>query len=125
MFSNKPSNASISAVDRRQRENDARRLTDVLPQLLELSIYVDEHSSIAAPKYVRRIVVGSAPALFIIPCSDPNCAEGGHDVTAEVLKSLSSHRMTFDGTHICSGWIGGRQCNRTMWYRCEAIYVTA
>lgn len=123
MFPNKLSQAAVCAVDRRQREDVAPRLSAILPRVAELSIHVDEHSSIMSPQYVRRIVVQTAPALFLIPCSDPNCADGGHDISSEVLAALGSKRPAFRGTHICPGWVGSRQCSRTIWYSGEAAYA--
>jgi hypothetical protein len=123
MFPNKPTNAVLSAQQRRQREDDAPRLTDVVSGLAALSIRIDEKSVITAPKYVRRFVVNSAPAVFIVPCSDQNCGEGGHDITTEVVGALRSHRRNFSGTHVCSGWIGSDRCTRTIWYEVEAEFA--
>ncbi|HEY5959723.1 MAG TPA: hypothetical protein VIV60_24385 [Polyangiaceae bacterium] len=122
MFFNKQSNASLCAVDRRRREDDAPRISAIVPQLSELSIYVDEHSTIASPRYVRRVVVQSAPALFIVPCSDEHCADGGHDISSEVIGAIRSKLQTFSGSHVCTGQMGTRDCGRKMWYRGEAVY---
>ena len=124
-FFGKQTNASLCAIERRQREDNAPRISGVLPQLSELSIHVDEHSTITSPRYVRRVVVQSAPALFIVPCSDPNCADGGHDISSDVIKSVRSGLRTFTGTHVCNGQNGTRVCSRTIWYRCEAAYATS
>jgi len=125
MYPNKPTNASLSATDRRRREDGAPRLSELIPRLTALSIWVDERSIIASPKYVRRIVVGSAPALFILPCSDQNCSEGGHDISDEVLASLREGRASFSGSHTCSGWIGSSQCRRMIWFKYEAEFASA
>lgn len=124
MYPNKPTNASLCAADRRQREDNAPRLSERVPRLTALSIWIDEGSIVTSPKYVRRIVVKSAPALFILPCSDQNCSDGGHDITSEILAALAQHRHSFDGTHACSGWIGNNHCQRTIHFQCEAEYLS-
>jgi hypothetical protein len=124
MFNSKPTNAAICAIDRRQREDGAPRLAELIPLLVELSIRVDERSMIVSPKYVRRIVVKRAPALFILPCGNQNCSDGGHDITRDVLTGLRDHQRRFGGSHTCPGWIGGTPCERKMWFECEAVYAS-
>lgn len=123
MYPNKPTNASRCAADRREREDSAPRLADRVPRLATLSIWIDEGSIVTSPSYVRRIVVKSAPALFVLPCSDQNCSDGGHDISSEVLGALAQERRAFSGTHACDGWIGNSRCQRTIRFRCEAEYV--
>jgi hypothetical protein len=122
MYNNKPSNAALRATDRRQREDSSPRLTDLLPKLASLSIRIDERSVIASPKYVRRIVVQSAPALFVLPCGNQSCTDGEHDITTDVLAGLRRQQRTFSGSHTCSGWVGSNRCERTMWFEVEADY---
>ena len=119
---NKPTNAALCAVDRRQREDSAPRLAELIPRLTSLSIKVDEKSVITSPKYVRRIVVPSAPAMFILPCGNLNCSDGGHDISEDVLTALRHRKRSFGGSHCCSGWIGSSRCERTVWFECEAEY---
>lgn len=123
MFPNKPTNAALAATARRQREDDAPRLAAVIPDLTALAIRVDERSMISAPTYTRRFVVDQAPAVFIIPCSDPNCGDGGHDISSEVLAALRGRKVRFDGSHLCTGWLGSKQCERTIWFEGEAEYT--
>jgi hypothetical protein len=125
MFRNKPTNAALCAMDRRQREDNAPRLVDLLPKLSALSIRVDEHSTVASPKYVRRIVVRSAPAVFLLPCSDANCTDGGHDISGVVMIALRAGQRAFTGSHECTGWIGSNRCSRMIWFEGEAEYVAS
>jgi hypothetical protein len=122
MFPNKPTNSVLAATARRQREDDAPRLAALIPELKALAIRVDEKSIITAPKYVRRFVVDRAPAVFLIPCSDPNCSDGGHDISSEVMPALRSRKPRFNGSHTCTGWIGSNHCERTIWFEGEAEY---
>lgn len=123
MYLNKPTNASICALSRRQREDVSPRLLELIPRLHSLSIRVDERM-MTSPKYVRRIVVRTAPALFVLPCGDQNCREGGHDISDVVLAALRLMQDSFSGSHQCTGWIGGDRCKRTIWYVGEAEYVS-
>lgn len=122
MYFRKPSNAAICAQERRRREDDAPRISAILPDLVGLKISVEERSATSSPKYIRRIVVESAPALFLLPCSDPHCTDGGHDVTNEILSALRASKKAFGGPHECNGTIGSTPCHRTIWYDAEAEY---
>lgn len=124
MFSNKPTNAAIAATARRQREDDAPRLAVVVPGVTSLAIRVDERSVISAPKYVKRFVIDRAPAVFLLPCSDANCSDGGHDISSDVVTALRSKKARFAGSHVCTGWIGSKRCERTVWFEGEAEYAT-
>lgn len=122
MYHNKPTTAALCAIDRRQREDNAPRLAELIPRLVSLSIRVDERSVVTSPKYVRRVVVNSAAALFILPCGNQNCSDGGHDISSDVMAALQKRLRTFGGSHLCSGWIGSSRCERTIWFECEAEY---
>jgi hypothetical protein len=122
MYSRKPSNAAICAQERRRREDDAPRISTLFPDLLGLKISVEERSTTATPKYIRRIVVTSAPALFLLPCSDPHCSDGGHDVTQEMMNALRAQKSAFNGTHECNGTIGATPCRRVIWFNAEAEF---
>jgi hypothetical protein len=109
-------------LERRRREDDAPRLRVEAPELISLRFEIDEQGSSAAPKYVRHIVVDTAPALFLLPCGDPGCVDGGHDVTAEVMRALRSHSQSFDGTDDCFGSVGTSSCGRVVHYSAFAVY---
>jgi hypothetical protein len=112
-------------VDRRQREDDAPRLASEVPDLTSLGLTVEERfesNSLSQPKHLRRIIVGGAPALFLIPCGDPKCLEGGHDVTAFVMHSLRRRERSFEGEDRCSGSLGPSPCLRVLHYQGTAEY---
>ncbi len=119
---------SVSAqrfAARRQQENEAPRLTSEVPQLRSLRLAIEERSigfMVSTPRYLRHIMVGSAPALFLLPCGDPRCSEGGHDVTGEVMSALRSRRPTFKGQHECHGAVGTIPCPRVVHYEAQAEY---
>ena len=90
--------ASQRFAERRKREDDAPRLKAVVPELEALALEVNEHrgaSAIGGSKHLRRVVVEHAPALFVLSCGDPSCKDGGHDITAEVLRHLRQHETDF------------------------------
>jgi hypothetical protein len=96
-----------------------------VPDLVSLRLDIEDHSgstAVAQPKYIRRIVVAHAPALFLIPCGDSNCVDGGHDVTATVIQALRSRRATFQGEDSCHGSIGSSSCSRVMHFEGFAEY---
>ena len=117
--------ASLRAAERREREDGAPRLAEVVPGLRGLRLEIEERSgasAVSSPKYIRRVVVATAPALFLIPCGDPSCSDGGHDVTASVMQALRSGRTEFDGDDGCMGSIGSASCTRVLHYDAVAEY---
>jgi hypothetical protein len=123
--SRKKANAAAQrSAERRQREDDAQRLSYLIPSLTELRITVTEDSSAGKTKHVKHIIVQRAPALFVIACGDPRCEEGGHDVTSEVMHALRGRQTKSDGESVCYGTIGSAACNRRMHYELTAAYAS-
>ena len=112
-------------AERRQREDEAPRLAAAVPKLEKLRLEVLERSSsISRPEHshVRHVVVASAPALFVLPCHDTHCKDGGHDLTREILAALRSGKERFEGEDVCSGMIGNAGCSRILGYVAVASY---
>jgi len=120
--------AAQRAAERRDRENRAPRLLDLVPDLVSLRLEIEERSdatSVNQPKYIRRIVVATAPALFLVPCADSKCADGGHDLTTPVMQALQGHRSEFAGEHACGGSLGAGTCSRVLHYEAFAEFKEA
>lgn len=112
-------------AERRQREDDAPRLAAVVPSLETLRLEVQEsRSGISNPEasHIRHIVVAHAPALFVVPCHDAQCKDGGHDVTSEIMHALRSHLPRFEGEDACPGSVGTANCARVLRYVAVATY---
>ena len=112
-------------AERRQREDEAPRLAVTIPALQGLRLEVLEHSSsISHPEHthVRHVVVASAPALFVVPCHDTQCKDGGHDLTNEILAALRTQKVRFEGEDACSGVVGSAGCSRILGYVAVAEY---
>jgi hypothetical protein len=112
-------------AERRQREDEAPRLAETIPELLGLRLEVLEHSSsISHPEHthVRHVVVASAPALFVMPCHDTQCKDGGHDLTQEILAALRRRNARFEGEDVCRGTVGSAGCSRVLGYVAVATY---
>ena len=113
------------ARERREREDAAPRLRDRVAKLATLSLEIDDHAGaamMAKTRYVRHVVVERAPALFQIPCSEPSCEAGGHDLTREVMQALLAGEREFTGEDVCFGWRGGEQCERVLHFVGHATY---
>lgn len=113
---------------RRQRADDARRLREVVPELESLQFVIHETRQGQPGQEVthkRYIVVDRAPALFDIPCSDRKCSEGGHDVTALVMRHLCGHDRQFEGRHVCGGYLKEGDCAYELRFVASAKYVSA
>ena len=110
---------------RRQRETAAGKLLQKVPDLTSLSIAIHEtkpNGCIHETHYIRRVVIEHAPALIHVPCSHPNCTDGGYDVTREVLFALTAHQARFEGEHACRGMAGSCDCGRVLRFVGTATY---
>ncbi len=117
--------AAQRTLARRQREDDAPRLSAEVPRLESLRLEIDERrgsGAVTGSTHIRRVVVENAPALFIFPCSDRDCKEGGHDLTDEIVRSLGRSETTFEGTHVCDGQLGSARCGSILKYVGTATY---
>ena len=114
--------AALRFADRRQREDEAPKLRAQVPMLTSLRLDLEERSGIGGVKHVRRVVVDRAPALFLVPCGDPRCVEGEHDLTTTVMRALRAHQTSFQGTDECGGSIGQSACQRVLHFDGAAEY---
>jgi hypothetical protein len=114
--------AQQRSSERRKREDDAPRLRDDVPQLVSLQIEMTEHAGTSTTKHRRHVVVASAPSLFVVPCGDKDCEDGGHDITAEVMRSLRQGKAHIEGEHNCEGQVGSAPCTRRLQYQTSAEY---
>ena len=118
------SEAAKRATVRRERENDAQRLLEVVPELHSLTLEIDERRQ-GEPEpdvsHIRRIVVDHAPALFDLPCYDRHC-DGGHDITGMVLRALKGKEERFEGSDRCDGNTRDGNCPLELRYVAVASY---
>lgn len=125
MMWRKDREATRRNAERRQREDEAPRLAATIPELQGLRLEVMERSaSISHPQHahVRHVVVASAPALFVMPCHDAHCKDGGHDLTREILAELRQRNGRFTGEDACRGTVGSSGCSRVLGYVAVATY---
>jgi hypothetical protein len=125
MMSGRWREAELRFNERRKREDEARRLIQQVPKLRSLKLEVEEQrgtSALAETKHVRVIVVERAPALFLLPCGDRDCRDGGHDVTDAVLRGLQSESQRFEVEDACIGNIRGAECGRIVRIVAKATY---
>ncbi len=118
------SEAAKRAQERRERENDAARLLDVVPELQSLQLEIQETRdglASADVKHKRFIMVDRAPALFDIPCSDRGC-DGEYDFTGAIMRNLRSHATHFEGHGQCAGRVKDRDCAFEMRFVATAAY---
>jgi hypothetical protein len=111
--------------DRMAREDAAGKLTVKAPDLVDLHMSIAETQrggSVGDRRYIRRVVLAQASALFEVPCSDPQCENGGYDLTHEILSALASRRTLFEGQQSCSGRCRVNDCGRVFHYVATATY---
>ncbi len=90
-----------------------------------MKLEVEEHrreATIAETKHVRHIIVDRAPALFELPCNDPSCREGGHDLTDMMIQRLRAHATEFVVEDVCMGDVRGASCGRIVRVLVTATY---
>jgi hypothetical protein len=117
--------AALRFADRRRREDEAPRLSKEVPGLTDLRLTIEERDGAAGAKHIWRFVVDRGPALFLVPCGDPRCADGEHDLTATVMSSLRARETSFRGSHPCTGSIGPSVCPRVVHFDAAAEYGRA
>jgi hypothetical protein len=120
--------AAARFAERRRLEDEAPRLRDVVPKLTVLRIEIAEgreESTTAEVAHTRRVVVAVAPALFLIPCGDASCRDGGHDVTNELLRGLREGKAEIRGQDTCYGHMGTATCGRVLRYAAFAEYTSS
>ncbi len=105
-------------ADRRLREDEAPRLHNELRRLVSLQLDIENGGT----RYLWRIVVERAPALFEIPCPEEACTNGGHDLTRGIMTALRASRTHFEGESSCSGDLPGGSCGRLLKYVADATY---
>lgn len=125
MMTGRSREAFLRFAERRRREDEARRLHSEVPTLRTLRLDVEEHrgnSALAETKHVRHVVVAHAPALFVLPCGDPDCRDGGHDVTDALMRRLRERATSFVVEHVCTGDVRGARCDRVVIVRATATH---
>jgi hypothetical protein len=112
-------------MERRRLEDKASRLLVEAPGLKSLHIELAEdgqEAGMPAIHHVRRFVLPTAPALFLVPCGDPLCDGGGHNLTSEVLKGLRLGHTRIEGDDDCRGAVGSVHCARKLIFAAVATF---
>ena len=125
-YSRRQSEGAQRFAERRKREDESPRLAAEVPHLQSLALEIEERiegNPVAEPTHVRRVVVQHAPALFVVPCGDARCRDGGHDVTHTVMRALRAGETRFEGQDICTGSVGAGQCSRVLHFIANATYA--
>jgi len=115
-------------VERRRREREAPLLCAEAPGLVELSIELTECGQGAGfpdVTFIRRFVLATAPALFLVACGDPLCAGGGHDLSPPVMSALGSQQRELRGETKCRGTVGEVTCTRCVRFVMTAAFDDA
>ena len=119
--------ASERFAERRRREDEAPRLREEIPNLRSLRLEVEEHrgsSAVAETKHVRIVMVDRGPALFVLPCGDSECRDGGHDITSEVMDKLRRGTTAFTVEDRCYGNVRDVSCGRIVRVLATATYAS-
>jgi hypothetical protein len=126
MMTSRSREAFLRFSERRRREDEARRLHEELPRLATLRLEIEErrgNATFAETKHVRHVVVARAPSLFVLPCGDPDCRDGGHDLTDPLVQRLRSGGTDFTVEDACAGDVRGAKCDRVVRLRAVATYT--
>lgn len=112
-------------TERWGRDDDAPRLSAEVPQLSELKINVEEwrgEQPVSGTRYTKRILVATAPARFEVPCGEPKCQDGGHDITMDLMRGLRNRATNIECRSECRGAVGDRSCERAVRFVAFATY---
>jgi hypothetical protein len=121
--SSKSHAAAQRSLERRKSEDEAPRLATEVPALRSARIEIVEQVPTGSTKHVKLVVVARAPALFLIPCGDATCQDGGHDITAQLMSAFRRRLTTAKGEDSCGGMSGTAQCGRSIQYTVTAEYA--
>jgi hypothetical protein len=92
-------------------------------QALSLQLDVEDRCGVVeGNRYMRRIVIDRAPALFLVQCGDPRYTDGEHDLTAGVMAALRSRKTSCQGEDKCGGSVGPSACSRVIQFQAIATY---
>lgn len=111
---------------RHERDDASPRLLARVPRLQSLYFEIEASergATVRAARHVKRFVVDHAPALFVIHCTDPECADGEHDLTERILKQLAAGKEKFGTEDPCKGRSGA--CTRIVRVTAVATYAPA
>jgi hypothetical protein len=123
---NRRGEAAERFAERRRREDEAPRLREVVPDLIACRIVMAERRAdvtSADISHTRHLVVARAPALVVIPCSDPSCRDGGHDISTALLRGFRERRVEIQGEDECNGNIGSMHCGRVLTFTAVGQYA--
>lgn len=110
-------------AERRRREDDAPRLHEQVANLVSLKLEIEDRSGVGGTTHTRRVVVAQAPALFLVPCGDPRCMDGEHDLTTTIMRALRQQETSFKGQDECRGSVGPSPCSRVLHFDAVAEYA--
>jgi hypothetical protein len=119
------SEAEQRVARRWQQADDAPRLLAEIPELESLRMVIEESSNgsfTTVSRYTRLFVLTSAPALFWMPCGNPRCEEGGHDLTYPLMSALRARKGNVQGVDECGGMVGSSVCGAVIRYDVTATY---
>jgi hypothetical protein len=114
-------------VRRDERESSAGKLIERFPDLVTLDLAITEARPSGGAidnRYIRRIVVEHAPALFELRCSHSDCQDGVYDLTRDLLAGLAARKGRFEGERSCAGRGRAVDCTRVLSYVATATYRT-
>lgn len=120
--------AAARFAERRRAEDEAPRLRDVVANLAGCRIEISDSrpdSTSADMTHTRRVVVDVAPALFVLPCGDAACKEGGHDITHDLMRGFREGKAEIRGEDTCYGHTGTATCGRILRFVAFADYRTS
>lgn len=60
--------------------------------------------------------------MLVVPCSDPSCRDGGHDISSALLRGFRERRIEIRGEDACDGDIGSVHCGRVLTFTAFAAY---
>jgi hypothetical protein len=121
----RPSEGRLAAEERWARADEAPRLSTEVPELRQLKLVLSEWrgtSEISGTAHTRLFVIDTAPAVFVIPCGDTRCRDGGHELTYPIMRGLADRQKRLEGEDECRGNVGSGVCDRTLRFVLTATY---
>ncbi len=89
---------------------------------MSLRLELEDRTGVGASSHTRHVVIDRAPALFLVPCGDPRCVDGEHDLTNALMRAMRSRETVFHGDDECRGSLGPSPCQRVLHFDATAEY---
>ena len=113
-----------------QRVTAAPSLAEKYSKLKSLTVnagYYAPEGVIKFRQFTYDVNIDHAKSVFRLNCSNDECVQGDHELTAELAKAIASRSKSVAGELCCTGWqnkasMQKTKCNHVLRYKLKLGY---